>query len=106
MTMFDRQSLFGDVAESREISPGVWAHTIAPPILPISSTTYLNMPDYEIIRAILAQHGTDPDTIIVSRKTMHDLRALRARGRHTHRVQLGKRRQRRASQRRHNRGEA
>lgn len=47
---------------------------------------------------------SNPNALIVSPKTMHEIRKASAEGKRYHQAQLRKKRQRRAAQRKHNRG--
>lgn len=84
------------VSESHETAPGVYTHTVTPPALTVEDiTAFVNS---------VRPYASDPETIFVSRATMHGIRKAASQGKRDHRVQLRKRRQRRAAQRRHERG--
>lgn len=82
-------------SESHEDAPGVWTHTYAPPVLTAEDiTAFINS----------LRQGIEAGTIIISRESMHQIRKAAAQGKRYHRMQLLKRRQRRARQRRRERG--
>lgn len=100
--MIDLEALFGQ-SESREDAPGVWTHTFTPPYWKVTET-FVNREAADIMRAICTQYDLSPEMIIVRPAYRHKLIRLRAQGKRTHRMQLRKRRQRRARQRKHHQG--